>query len=160
MPAAQQVTRTVDVPAEPERVWERSLGDGGALSSWLGGEVELDIRPGGTGTLREPGGAAKRLVVEEVTHGERLAFHWWPAEAEGRTPADAGATSVDIRLVPVPDGTRVTVTETAAHAATASVTTVWAAPAGPLAGAAPVGDPARTTAAGPLLVAGGVPVRA
>lgn len=152
MPAAQQVTRTVDVPAEPERVWERSLGDGGALSTWLGGEVELDIRPGGTGTLREPGGAAKRLVVEEVTPGERLAFHWWPAGAEGRTPADAGATTVDIRLVPVPDGTRVTVTETAAYAATASVaaTALEAAGLSPLSSAAGV----------PLLVAAGVPVRA
>lgn len=136
MPAAQQVTRTVDVPADPERVWQRSVGDGAALGSWLGGQVELDLRPGGTGTLREPGGAAKRLVVEEVSPGERLAFHWWPAESEGRTPADAGATTVDITLVPVPEGTRVTVTETAAYAATASL------------------------AAAPLLVATGAAVRA
>lgn len=126
MPAAQQVTRTVDVPAGPDRVWQRSVGDGSALSTWLGGEVELDLRPGGTGTLREPGGAAKRLVVEEVSPGERLAFHWWPAEAEGRTPADSGATTVDITLVPVPEGTRVTVTETAAYAATACAARVLA----------------------------------
>jgi len=146
MPAPQQVTRTVDVPARPEHVWERSVGDAGGLSTWLGGEVELDVRPGGTGTLREPGGTARRLVVEEVTPGERLAFHWWPAEAEGRTPADAGATTVDIRLVPVPDGTRVTVTETAAYAATACV--------------APAGERAYAIGSAPLLVAGGVAVRA
>ncbi len=139
MEAEQQVTRSVEIPADAGAVWER-VSDERQLSAWLGGQVELDVRPGGEGLLRQPDGGARRMVVEEVRPGERLAFHWWPAEREGRTPADAGATTVDIRLVPLEHGTRVTVTETATVA---------------LAGVAPAAG-----ARGVLLVAGGVPVRA
>ena len=96
------VTRTTVLPAEPARVWE-AVGSPERLSRWLGVEVELDLRPGGEGMARERDGSVRRLVVEEVEPGERLAFHWW---------RDDRGSTVEIDLKPAGDGTALRVTET------------------------------------------------
>ncbi len=110
--AEQQVTRSVEVSAEPARVWE-SLTDPSRLGRWLDAEVELDVRPGGEGVVREAGGPVRRVAVEQVDPPGRLVFHWWPADRHGRTPAESGATTVEIAVTPSAAGARVTVTETA-----------------------------------------------
>lgn len=128
MAIAARVTRTTMLPADPDRVWE-VVGSPERLSRWLGVDVDLDVRPGGEGTARDPDGSVRRMVVEDVEPGRRLAFHWWPVapnrEREARTPAEAGASMVEIDLEPAEGGTLVRVTETAQ------------APTGPLASAAP-----------------------
>lgn len=128
MRPAHTVRRSVVLEAPPRRVWE-TVSRPERLSRWLGGEVELDVRPGGDGVVRLPGGT-RRAVVEDVSPGRRLAFHWWDEEAQGDTPADRGATTVTIDLHPVDAGTRVTVTERPAEggvqAATASARLVAA----------------------------------
>jgi uncharacterized protein YndB with AHSA1/START domain len=108
----QEVTRSIEVPAGPERVWT-ALTEPAELSRWLGADVELDVRPGGDGTATAPDGGVRRIAVEDVDPGRALTFHWWPADQDGRTPAEAGASTVAIRIHAVPEGTRVTVTETA-----------------------------------------------
>ncbi|MGH8906005.1 MAG: SRPBCC domain-containing protein [Egibacteraceae bacterium] len=106
-----RVTRTVRLPAAPAQVWE-AVSSPDRLSRWLGWRVDLDVRPGGQGTARERGGAVRRLVVEDVEPARRLAFHWWPAEADGQPP-ESGASTVEIDLEPVEGGTLLRVTETA-----------------------------------------------
>ncbi|MEA2318464.1 MAG: hypothetical protein QOD44_2653, partial [Solirubrobacteraceae bacterium] len=53
--------------------------------------------------LAEWMGEDREAVVEEAEWAERLVFWWW----EGGEPG----SRVELRLVAVPDGTRVTVTE-------------------------------------------------
>lgn len=102
-----KVTRTVVLPATPSRVWD-AVGAPDRLSRWLGVDIELDVRPGGEGTARDPDGTTRRLVVDDVQPGARLSFSWWP-EPRGHGPASA----VEIDLEPVDGGTRLRVTETA-----------------------------------------------
>ena len=104
-----EVRRVVVLATPPERVWE-FLADPERLSRWLGGDVEVDLAPGGRGTLRGPDGRERRLRVEAVDPPRRLAFRWWPFEEPGQL-RPGGATRVELVLDPVPDGTRVTVRE-------------------------------------------------
>lgn len=120
MPAAPSVRRSIVLASPPRRVWE-TVSRPERLSRWLGGEVELDVRPGGEGVVRLPDGA-RRAVVEDVRPGRRLTFHWWDEDAEGDTPADAGATTVTIDLYPVDAGTQVIVTERPVEGGTQAIT--------------------------------------
>jgi uncharacterized protein YndB with AHSA1/START domain len=76
------VARDITLPVEPDEAWE-ALTDPELLAEWLGADREA--------------------VLEEAEPGERLVFWWWEADEPG--------SRVELRLVAVPDGTRVTVTE-------------------------------------------------
>jgi len=88
-----EVTREITVDAPADDVWE-AITD----PAWLGGEGELELRPGGD--LRVGGRSG---FVEEVDPGERLSF-WWAAPGEE-------STRVEIGLEEDAGGTRVTVVE-------------------------------------------------
>ena len=101
------VTRTVELDAQIDDVWE-AVSTPELLGGWLEGEVELDVRPGGSGTVVEPDGAVRQVRIDEVEPTRRLALHWWPED--GSSPA----SSVELDLQPTPGGTRLVVTETLA----------------------------------------------
>jgi uncharacterized protein YndB with AHSA1/START domain len=88
------VTRDIVLPLEREEAWEVVCDP----EAWLAERADLELVPGAEGTLDE-----RVAIVEEVTPGERLAF-WW---------GDDGAllTRVELTLVDVRGGTRVTVVE-------------------------------------------------
>jgi uncharacterized protein YndB with AHSA1/START domain len=100
------VERNVDLDASPAEVW-RALTEPDELATWFGPDVELDLRPGGGGRFVDDDGQARRAVVDEVHHGERLVLRWWP---EGDDPA-AGASVVTFVVSPTDSGTRLMVTE-------------------------------------------------
>ena len=100
------VERNVDLDASPAEVW-RALTEPDELATWFGPDVELDLRPGGGGRFVDDDGQARRAVVDEVHHGERLVLRWWP---EGDDPA-AGASVVTFVVSPTGSGTRLVVTE-------------------------------------------------
>ena len=79
------VTREVEVQASPEEVWE-------ALATEEGRERWLD----------EP---ERQIHVEALEPPSRLAW-WWGSDSEP-------FTRVDFRIVAVPAGTRIVVTESA-----------------------------------------------
>lgn len=81
----EQVSREIDVRATPEEVWE-------ALATEEGRERWLE----------EPG---RQIHVERAEAPSRLVW-WWAGREEP-------ATRVEFRIVAVPDGARVTVTESA-----------------------------------------------
>jgi uncharacterized protein YndB with AHSA1/START domain len=101
-----EVTREVVVPAPPEEVWE-ALTEPERLEEWFANEVELDVRPGGTGRFRWDDGDERHAVVREVQPGERLVLDW---DDEGR---------VVFTLEEVPDGTRISVREVSGEWSTA-----------------------------------------
>jgi len=101
-----EVTRDVELPAPPDEVWEQ-VAESDRLGDWLDAEVELELRPGGTGTFRFADGEERRAMVREVEPGRRLAFTWWPL-----TGADVGrATTVTITIAPTDGGCRLRLVE-------------------------------------------------
>jgi len=100
------VTREVDLPARPDEVW-RSLTEPEELGDWLEADVELDPRPGGTGSFRFADGEVRRALVRDVEPGQRLAFTWWPLTGD-----DVGrATTVTITIEPWDSGSRLRLVE-------------------------------------------------
>ena len=88
-----------------ERVWETVVED---ASSWFGGEVDIDARPGGVVTVRDEDGERRGTV--EVCEPERaLAFRVWTSPLDG--PMEG--SRVEIRLEPLDEShTALTVVET------------------------------------------------
>ena len=76
------VARDIILPVDADEAWE-ALTDPELLAEWLGEEREA--------------------VLEEAEPGERLVF-WWCEQGEP-------GSRVELRLVPVDGGTRVSVTE-------------------------------------------------
>lgn len=109
------IRRQVVVPAPPEQVWEL-LTEPDNDRSWLGGHLTWSPEEGGELRFEDPAGQVRRGVVETVRPGRFLRFRWWP-ETEG----DADPPSeVAYLLEPDDDGTRLTVSERMAPAASAS----------------------------------------
>ena len=100
-----EVRREIVLPAPPDEVWD-ALTDPERLAEWFANDVDLDLRPGGEGVFRWDDGARRRAVVEIVEERHRFSFDWFDDE-------DGPATSVDFTLEEVPDGTRLTVVESA-----------------------------------------------
>ena len=117
------ITRAVELDAPAEDVW-RALTDPQLLGNWLEGDVELDVRPGGEGTIVEADGAVRRAVVEHVDYLRRLSLRWWPSNG-----ADGPASQVRLELEPTAVGTRLVVTETVLGAAPGAASPVASASA-------------------------------
>ena len=94
-------TQDFDVPAD--ELWE-AMTDPEQMG-WLGDEVSLDVRPGGTGRITDDG-ETRQVRVDTVDAGHRLTFRWWPEGDEDM------ASRVDLIVVPRPPGSRLVVRET------------------------------------------------
>ncbi len=81
----KHVEREARLPSPPEAVWE-AVTDPEQLGRWLGGELDLAVRPGARGSFRSPDRMARRVLVFAVDEGHELSFRWWPE-------TDAGAAS-------------------------------------------------------------------
>jgi uncharacterized protein YndB with AHSA1/START domain len=81
----QHIRREVDIEASPEEVWE-------ALATEEGRDAWLEPDPD------------RELEVEETQAPERLVWWWWKGDEQPR--------KVELRVIGVPLGTRVIVTET------------------------------------------------
>lgn len=92
-----QIERSVEVPAEPDEVWQRIV-DGDLAEEWMG--VRVDPRPGGS--VDVPG---QEIIgtVEEVVPGESITWSWREVDGE--------PSQVTIEVSPTDDGSRVTVVE-------------------------------------------------
>lgn len=95
-------TQDFDVPAE--ELWE-AVTDPGQMG-WLGDEIALDVRPGGTGRITDDGEIREVRVDTVDGPGHRLSFRWWPEGDEDM------ASRVDLIVVPRPPGSRLVVRET------------------------------------------------
>jgi uncharacterized protein YndB with AHSA1/START domain len=104
------IEREVRLGAAPHTVWA-ALVDPGRLGEWLGGDLDLDIRPGAFGSFRAKDTGTRRVVVLFVDVGRGLSFRWW-------SETDVGAAStVEITLRETEGGgSTVRVRETRAQA--------------------------------------------
>ena len=118
-----RITRTVELDATAGEVW-RAMTEPELLGDWLDSIVELDVRPGGEGTIVDPDGAVRRARVDEVEPARRLALRWWPEDGTGPE------STVELELEQTEQGTRVVVTETLVETAPAGSPTAMASAAG------------------------------
>lgn len=92
-----EVERTIELPAEPDEVWERVV-NGDIAEEWLG--VRIDPRRGGD--VEIPG---REMIgtVEEVDPGRSITWTWREVDGE--------PSQVVIEIEPGAVGSRVRVTE-------------------------------------------------
>jgi uncharacterized protein YndB with AHSA1/START domain len=99
------ITRQVDLDTPADELWDM-VSDPDQMATWLGDSVDVDLRPGGTGTVVDDG-IVRHVQVEEVSESRRLAFTWWESDdrsTESRVVFAVGTTA---------DGrSRLTITET------------------------------------------------
>jgi uncharacterized protein YndB with AHSA1/START domain len=81
----EHVEREVTVQKPPDDVWQAVI-DSERLGTWLGGELDLTLRPGARGSFLSPGEMPRRVLVLGVDDQHELSFRWWPE-------TDAGAAS-------------------------------------------------------------------
>ena len=114
------VKREVELEATPDDVWS-ALTEPQRLNEWLGGDVDVDVRPGRSGTLVDPDGRRHAVLVEDVVPGRRLGLWWWPDDG-----GDEPVSTVTFELVPLESGgTRLRVVEAPAFAPS-TVPGAWA----------------------------------
>jgi uncharacterized protein YndB with AHSA1/START domain len=103
------IEREITLPVDLDEAWDL-LTRPEDLEAWLGREVVLDPTPGAAGRVVDHDGSVRRLVVDHVVPGRRLAWHWWDDDAPEHS------SRVVITVAPVEQGTAVRVVEEAVGA--------------------------------------------
>jgi uncharacterized protein YndB with AHSA1/START domain len=104
-----RIERTIELGHAPKRVWT-ALTTAEGLAAWFGDRAEIDLRPGGVGTLVwTTEGHRQDLRVERVEEPRVFAFTW---RIEGLPEEDPRRTYVEFTLEPVATGTRLHLVET------------------------------------------------
>jgi uncharacterized protein YndB with AHSA1/START domain len=98
------------IGASPEDVWGFMV-DPAALSVWFGADAWLEPEAGGAVRFRFAGGIERRGSIEEVTPFRTLTWRWREHRGAGFGSSIGDVSRVTIELHPVPDGTRVRITE-------------------------------------------------
>ena len=102
-----RIERTVQVAHPPAKVWA-ALTTADGLGAWFGNEATIDLRPGGSATMRWSGGETAQMRVERVEEPTVFGFTW---HIYGLPEGDPRRTYVEFTLEPVGAGTRLTVIE-------------------------------------------------
>jgi len=111
MSEATRITRTVDTDLDTAELQELVTA---GWDRWLVDEADVEVRPGGSGTVVDDG--VERSVLVSHVGPSGVTFTWWPQDRP-----DAMST-VELVVLPSPRGSTLHVTETRASA---SVATRW-----------------------------------
>jgi uncharacterized protein YndB with AHSA1/START domain len=132
-----RIERTVEIAHTPDRVWA-ALTTAEGLSSWFGQQATIDLRPGGSASMKWDSGHTADMRVERVEEPSVFGFTW---HIYGLPEEDPRRTYVEFTLEPTAAGTRLTVVESgfsqlpedAYHVAYDGNTSGWASELGELA---------------------------
>jgi uncharacterized protein YndB with AHSA1/START domain len=110
-----RIEKTILLKAPPARVW-RALTDPTEFGAWFGARLDGGFVVGRltTGRITSPGYEHMRFeaTVERMEPERLFAFRWHPHAVDpGKDYSSEPMTLVELRLEPVPDGTRLTVVE-------------------------------------------------
>ncbi len=109
------IEREIVIDAPADVVW-RTITEPDQIALWFADRVDLDLRPGGRGSLGFRSRATGQpmtavLVVEAVEPPHRFSFRW--GHPEGETPVAGNSLLVELTLLPEgPGRTRLRVAET------------------------------------------------
>jgi len=101
-----RIERTVEVAQPPGQVWA-ALTTAEGLSGWFGHEAAIDLRPGGSASMKWDSYTAD-MRVERVEEPAVFGFTW---HIYGLPEDDPRRTYVEFTLEPAGTGTRLTVVE-------------------------------------------------
>jgi uncharacterized protein YndB with AHSA1/START domain len=103
-----RIERTVELAAPPDKVWA-ALTTAEGLAAWFGNEATIELRPGGTASMRwAEEGFTAHMRVERVEEPTVFGFTWG---IFGLPDNDPRRTYVEFTLQPAGAGTRLTVVE-------------------------------------------------
>jgi uncharacterized protein YndB with AHSA1/START domain len=103
-----RIERTVEIAHPPATVWA-ALTTAEGLSSWFGQEATIDLRPGGSASMKFGSGHVAEIRVERVEEPAVFGYTW---HIYGLPEEDPRRTYVEFTLEPAGAGTRLTVVET------------------------------------------------
>jgi uncharacterized protein YndB with AHSA1/START domain len=102
-----RIERTVEIAQPPAAVWA-ALTTADGLSAWFGQEATIDLRPGGTASMKWDSGHTADIRVERVEEPAVFGFTW---HIFGLPADDPRRTYVEFTLEQTGGGTRLTVVE-------------------------------------------------
>jgi uncharacterized protein YndB with AHSA1/START domain len=102
-----RIERTMQVAHPPAKVWA-ALTTAEGLGTWFGNEATIDLRPGGSATMRWSHGHTANMQVLRVEEPTVFGYTW---HINGLPEDDPRRTYVEFTLEPVGAGTRLTVVE-------------------------------------------------
>jgi len=102
-----RIERTVEIAHPPAKVWP-ALTTAEGLSAWFGQEAKIDLRPGGSASMKWDSGHTADMRVERVEEPTVFGFTW---HIYGLPEDDPRRTYVEFTLEPSGAGTRLTVVE-------------------------------------------------
>jgi uncharacterized protein YndB with AHSA1/START domain len=102
-----RIERTVEIAHPPARVWG-ALTTAEGLSAWFGKDAKIDLRPGGSASMRWDSGHTADMRVERVEEPTVFGFTW---HIFGLSGDDPRRTYVEFTLEPTGTGTRLTMVE-------------------------------------------------
>ena len=102
-----RIERMMEIAHPPARVWA-ALTTAEGLAAWFGNEAAIDLRPGGSASMRWAEGFAVDMRVERVEEPTVFGFTW---QIYGLPEDDPRRTYVEFTLEPAGTGTRLTVVE-------------------------------------------------
>ncbi len=132
-----RIERTVELAHPPATVWA-ALTTAEGLAGWFGQQATIDLRPGGSASMKWDHGHTADMRVERVEEPTVFGFTW---HIYGLPDDDPRRTYVEFTLEPTDAGTRLTVVESgfsqlseeAHHASFDGNTRGWASELGELA---------------------------
>lgn len=115
-----RIVKTIELKAPVSRVW-RALADHTEFGQWFRVKLDGPFKPGAvsTGKMTYPGYEHYPwlAVVERIEHEQLLSFRWHDFdEKSGVDISKQPTTLVEFQLEPIPDGTRLTITESGIEA--------------------------------------------
>ena len=99
-----EVVKEVELDSDIERAW-RAITEEAELSAWIGGEVEVELEPGGEITVSGQEGDRSGFV-ESVDEGRSVSF-WWSEDGE-----ESSRVELEVIDRPEKQGCVIRVTET------------------------------------------------
>jgi uncharacterized protein YndB with AHSA1/START domain len=102
-----RIERTVEIAHPPAEVWA-ALTTAEGLSAWFGQEATIDLRPGGSASMKWDSGHTADMRVERVEEPRVFGFTW---PIFGLPRDDPRRTYVEFTLEPTDAGTRLTMIE-------------------------------------------------
>jgi uncharacterized protein YndB with AHSA1/START domain len=102
-----RIERVIEIAHPPATVWA-ALTTAEGLASWFGDQATIDLRPGGSARMTFGGDHTADMRVERVEEPTVFGYTW---NIYGLPDDDPRRTYVEFTLVPVGQGTRLTVVE-------------------------------------------------
>ena len=102
-----RIERTVELAHPPGKVWA-ALTTADGLAGWFGQQVTIDLRPGGSASMKWDSGHTADIRVERIEEPAVFGFTW---HIYGLPEDDPRRTYVEFTLEPAGAGTRLTVVE-------------------------------------------------